>query len=352
MVYPRGGCSSPNDEEYVSCYLKRIMGDNDEAVTANYIIRCKDKTRQSKSVFRIGQKGGRGHADYLKRTDALERYLDTDGSILIEVDILNVENVVWYPQLHEMPNDTLIQLYRSTLGEDGEDGEDDDSTADVVFDVGGKKFYAHKCILSLHAKTMYGLAKDHNKNPDNNDDENMITIQDMEGDIFESILEFVYCVRKPEIEDKDTAAKLLLAADRLGCTVLKLYVESKIVENFLDAPTAAEWLVLSDSHSCPLLKEASMKLYKADASSVLESEGWSQVDESRRLLSELLKFGSGKSYTIVPDSDLTKKDNSNDVVKILDVTSLRKRLLKANLDIDGNREILVDRLKEHYSSQG
>ena len=36
--------------------------------------------------------------------------------------------------------------------------------------------------------------------------------------------------------------------------------------------------------------------------------------------------------------------NATDV-DALDVTSLRERLLEANLEIDGNREILVERLK-------
>jgi hypothetical protein len=209
------------------------------------------------------------------------------------------------------------------------------------------EFYAHKCILSLHAKTIFELAKDHNKN----EDENMVPIQDIESGIFESVLEFIYCVRTPEIKDKDTAIKLLLAADRLGCTDLKLYVQSKIVENFLDASNAAEWLVRSDSHSCPLLKEASIKIYASDAISVLESEGWSQVEELHRLVTESLKFCTGKP-SAKPDSNRTKKYNSNDVVKILNVTSLHKHMLEANLDIDGNREMLVKRLTHHYSCRG
>jgi hypothetical protein len=173
----------------------------------------------------------------------------------------------------------------------------------------------------------------------------------MEGDIFESVLEFVYCVRTPRIEDKNTTIKLLLAADRLECTDLKLHVESKIAETFLDVSNAPDWLVRSDSHSCPLLKETSMKVYASDAISVMESEGWFQIKESPRLLVQLLKFCMVNPY-VVPDSNRTKKDNSNAIVECLDVTSLRVSLLEANLNIDGNREILVDRLKEHYTARG
>jgi hypothetical protein len=124
LVYPKGNTNSPNDEEYVSCFVKCVMGDNDNAVTAKYTIRCKDKAIQFKSVFDSdNQSWGRPY--HLKRTDVLKRYLDRDGSLLIEIVILSVDEneVVWYPQLNDMPNDLLIRLYRSSFAE-GKDGED------------------------------------------------------------------------------------------------------------------------------------------------------------------------------------------------------------------------------------
>lgn len=160
--------------------------------------------------------------------------------------------------------------------------KDEDSTANVVqyLMFVGMEFYARKMHpLFTYAKTMYELVKDHNKN----EDENTVPINSLEGCLFEIVLEFVYCVRTPEITHKDTAIKLLLIADRLGCTDLKIYVESTIVEFYSDASNATEWVVRSDSHSCPLLTEASMQIYASDNSSVLESEGWSQVEESHRL---------------------------------------------------------------------
>jgi hypothetical protein len=345
-VFPRGCHGSSENDEYVSCYLKRVMGDNDEAVTANYSLCCKDK-RNLVDGIRVFDNvtPSWGHIDYLKRTDALERYLDEDGTLVIEVDVQiavgKVENEVWYPKL-DIPNVTLSQLYHSS-------SEDEDSTSDVAFEVGAKQYHAHKSILSIRAKTIFELVKDYNKNDDDdNDNEKMVPIEDMDGNIFESVLEFVYCVCAPKIKDEATATKLLLAADRLECTDLKLYVESTIVEKFIDVSNAANWLVLSDSHSCPLLKEASMKLCASDASVVMESEGWLQIKESPRLLEEILKFCMVKA-PVVSDSNRTKKDNNNNIVENLDVTSLRERLLEANLDIDGNRQILVERLKEHYT---
>ena len=61
-------------------------------------------------------------------------------------------------------------------------------------------------------------------------------IPGMEGEIFGMILEFIYCVRIPDTKDEDTTTtKLLLAAGRLGCTDLKLYMESTVVDKFLEA---------------------------------------------------------------------------------------------------------------------
>ena len=136
---------------------------------------------------------------------------------------------------------------------------------------------------------------------------------------FRNCLFFSLCSYTPEFTDKDTTIKLLLAADRLGCTDLKLYVESTIVYKFLDASNATEWVVRSDSHSSPLLKEASMKMYASENnSSVLESEGKIHIVSLRNYSSSVQAKPSA-----VPDSYQTKKDSSNDVVKILNVTSFK-----------------------------
>mmetsp|Transcript_28637 Transcript_28637/g.30781 ORF Transcript_28637/g.30781 Transcript_28637/m.30781 type:complete len:208 (-) Transcript_28637:307-930(-) len=199
---------------------------------------------------------------------------------------------------------------------------------------------------------MFELMKDNNNNT-NEDRVIVVPIPNMESDIFEGVLKFIYCVEKPTIEDKATAIKYLLAANRLGVVDLKMFVESLIVEKFLDTSNAAEMLVLADSHSCPLLKEASMKWYDTDTNAVMKSDGWSNIVESNRLLHELLQFGNKVKQQ---QQSSTGSDNHNynvvgiDDVTNLDVTSLRERLLEADLDIDGNQEILIQRLKDHISS--
>ena len=99
---------------------------------------------------------------------------------------------VWYPAL-SIPNDILTQLYESGA-----------TTSDVVFGIDGEEFPAHRNIISLRAQTLYELTKDQ----ESDDDGTLaVPIQDIEKDIFESVLEFIYRVRKPEIKDEAIATK-------------------------------------------------------------------------------------------------------------------------------------------------
>jgi hypothetical protein len=52
------------------------------------------------------------------------------------------------------------------------------------------------------------------------------------------------------------AEGLLRAADKYGCVDVKLYTESMLVDKFLNTSNAARLMILRDSHSCALLKEA------------------------------------------------------------------------------------------------
>ena len=148
-------------------------------------------------------------------------------------------------------------------------------------------------------------------------------------------------------DDIATAKEILLAADRFDCTQLKLYAESIIVDKFLVAYNAAALLVFADSYSCALLKEAAMNLYASNPKAVMKSEeAWSKVKESNRLLEELLlELVSRKNWLQWREG--TNNDNADD----LDVTSIREELQEAKLEVDGSREILVERLKKYHQEK-
>jgi len=187
--------------------------------------------------------------------------------------------------------------------------------SDIVFSVGEKEFRAHKNILYIRCKILYEIAK----NYDN--DDGPIQIHSVTAEIFKSILDFVYTMKTPEIEDEATATDSLVAADRYECVDLKLYVESVIVDKFLAAENAAEFLIFADSYSCVLLKEAAINLLVADAETVKKADSWSKVRESHRLLEELLD--------IVTCPKKVAGVNETSETEQLDVTTLREKLSEA-----------------------
>mmetsp|Transcript_15700 Transcript_15700/g.36146 ORF Transcript_15700/g.36146 Transcript_15700/m.36146 type:complete len:90 (-) Transcript_15700:3107-3376(-) len=77
-------------------------------------------------------------------------------------------------------------------------------------------------------------------------------IPGIRGEIFRSILKFVYTVKISEIDEGDIGREILVGADRFDCTQLKLFADSAIVDKFLVVADAAECLIFADSFSCAL----------------------------------------------------------------------------------------------------
>jgi len=181
-----------------------------------------------------------------------------------------------------------------------------------------------------------------------------IALPDVDETAFETLLEFIYMdkVSIPTVkedDDEDKVRLILLTADRFGCTDLKLYMESILIENFLIPSTAASLLLLADSHSCALLKEAAMDAYASNPNDAMESskDDWIKLKESNDLLLELLVYtnnaGGRKRYSSVVEDGNGTIDDADE----FDVTSLRERLQKVGLDVDGSREYLLELWKNY-----
>ncbi|KAL6843972.1 hypothetical protein ACP4OV_025645 [Aristida adscensionis] len=136
------------------------------------------------------------------------------------------------------------------LGEMLSDGEG----ADVTFVVDGQTFRAHRCVLAYRSPVfraeLFG--------PMREDTARAIKIDDMEPQIFEALLHFIYTDVLPDsCNDGRNAAMqhLLVAADRYGVERLRLLCESKLGEA-IDVETVATTLVLAEQHNCSQLKRA------------------------------------------------------------------------------------------------
>ena len=323
-IYPRGDYHKQNDDTFVSLRLHCFNANKTGKPSAKFSLRCKDYKRKS-AIREFKHSNSFGWSEYRRRSDIIENYLEDDGSLIVEVGIQIAEESrrIWYPKELQRQS-LLIDLYNGASSE----------TADVIFIVEGREYYAHKNVLGLCAKMLLELSKD----------SKIIHIPYIKKETFQKLLEFMYTVKVPDIKDSSSATELLLAADKYDHIHLKLYVESVIADKFITVENTANMLIIGDAHSCALLKETAINMFLSNSDAVMKSEGWSKVQESTRILTELL--GKLSDQLALKNNPSTNIDNIDDINK-MDVITLRENLTEANLDVDGSREILIKRLRDY-----
>jgi len=305
----------------------------------------------ARDFFNVPKKALNMWLNLKKCEDVIREDCTKDGTLTIEVDIIPAtperSQSVWSPNLDHSFGNIVPELYRSI-----------DDTFDVTFLVGPseKELKAHKTILSIRAKALYDLiiTEEASMTAASRRDTTTIVLPKIDAKAFDTLLKFAYGL-VPELNNDDvnkeaTARSILAVADRYGCTELKLHVESYLVQTILVPINAASLLLFADSYSTPLLKEASMNRYMTDAEAFMgAARAWTALQESTKLLTELLVYtnrGRNKSSSVVVDGDGTTND-----ADIFDVTSLRERLEKYNLDLDGSRAMLLQRWKQFLSDR-
>uniref|UniRef100_A0A0E0BAR6 BTB domain-containing protein n=1 Tax=Oryza glumipatula TaxID=40148 RepID=A0A0E0BAR6_9ORYZ len=131
--------------------------------------------------------------------------------------------------------------------------------ADVTFQVaGGETFAAHRCVLAARSPVfraqLFGPMKE------GSTDSGVIAIDDMEAEVFSSLLNFIYTESLDDDGDGDDddgvmAQHQLAPADRYGLDRMKLVCEEKL-RRHIDGSSVGSLLVLAERHHCRGLKEA------------------------------------------------------------------------------------------------
>jgi BTB/POZ domain len=336
-VYPRGdedgGVEEDDDEsvdskvgEYVTIFLQKTI--DDLTVDASFTARVGSITRsQGPCTFPANKDAAWGWWTFVKRQELLDKtkkLLDDCGTLVIEVDLqVYVEkSPVWYPPMPIIRDDDSKMLADLLL-------DDPTSCSDVTFKVGSQEFKLHRFLLATRAPVLFQMITSIDQT---------ITLPDVDADSFRSLVRLMYTGdwSNSFINNANEAKSLLTTANRFGCSRLKLLVESFMVEEFLDASNAADLLLLGESHTCALLKEAAMKICLEQAAVVMVTDGWKRVVESNALMAELFAASHRKQSTGNQADDDTEGQS---------VAELRDRLLKRGRDVDGSREMLVKRLK-------
>ncbi|CAL4924953.1 unnamed protein product [Urochloa decumbens] len=163
--------------------------------------------------------------------------------------------------------------------------------ADVVFQVGGETFAAHRAVLAarspVFAAELFSVMKEGDAAAAAAAAGVVVRVDDMEPRVFQALLRFAYTdLLPPEMaakrkEEGAMCQHLLVAADRYGMERLKLMCEDKLCRH-IDVGTAAIILTLAEQHRCSKLKKACLQFVSAPGNlkAIVSSDGFEHLSTS------------------------------------------------------------------------
>ncbi|KAG6493015.1 BTB/POZ and MATH domain-containing protein 4-like [Zingiber officinale] len=222
-------------------------------------------------------------SDYLK-----------DDCLKINCTVGVVVSIVDAPRLHyiHVPDSDIGIHFGALL--------DNQQGSDVVFDVCGAKFHAHKLVLAARSPVFHAQFFD-----DPAGQSGDVVIAGMEPRVFEAMLHFIYrdiliqddamtTSSSPEYSAPNTlCSKLIAAADKYGLERLRLLCEAHLCKD-ISVDSVASILSLADSYHAKELKSACLKFAAENLGAVMCSNGFEHLKENcPSLQSELLKIIAG-----------------------------------------------------------
>ncbi|KAI4962826.1 hypothetical protein ZWY2020_025271 [Hordeum vulgare] len=173
------------------------------------------------------------------------------------------------------PSDLHLHLGSLLLAEKG---------TDVVFEAGGETFAAHRCLIAARSPVfsaeLFGEMKE------SVDTSAVVKIDDMDAQVFNALLYFVYTDTLPETKREEAgedamSQHLLVAADRYNLDRLKLICEDKLCR-CIQVSTVATILVLAEQHHCSGLKKACFDFLSSQANlkAAMASDGFEHLSQS------------------------------------------------------------------------
>ncbi|KAL7538951.1 hypothetical protein ACHAWF_006253 [Thalassiosira exigua] len=210
----------------------------------------------------------------------------------------------------------------------------DEKSADVVFEVDGKKFHAHRLILKACAPTLAECC-------DDADGMKPVPIAGVDPEIFCHVLRYVYGGKVPDEVLEERSKDVIDACDRLGVGNLKVEAEGWYVKstditlgNFIDL------LNFSDTKKCALLKEKVMDFLLENDTDALKTLSEGYVPQSESMLTDFLTATTRKRQ---------KTEDDHISLTPMTINALRSNLDRKGLDVDGTREMLTAALRKCHA---
>nr|XP_051196889.1 BTB/POZ and MATH domain-containing protein 1-like [Lolium perenne] len=275
--------------DYISLFL--VLDDTViKAVKAQHKFRFADEVKENDQAPSLTSvpidnytnnytsQNGWGTSMFTKRAELEKSNHLKDDSFTIRCDIVVIQD---YREEDFTPT-VFVSVAPSDLCQHLGDLLKTEKGADVVFEVGGETFAAHRCVLAARSPVFSAELFDGMKEGNT---AGVVRIDDMEAQVFKALLCFAYtdslpAETKPEEEDV-MYQHLLVAADRYNMDRLKSICEEKLC-NYIDVGTVATILALAEQHRCEGLKKACLHFLDIPANlrALLDSDDFDHLCRS------------------------------------------------------------------------
>jgi speckle-type POZ protein len=152
--------------------------------------------------------------------------------------------------------------------------------SDVYFDVGDREFKAHKSILALRSPVFAAMFE----HPTKEKLTNRVVIEDIEPDVFQELLRFIYTGRLSLSTMNVMATEILSAANKYLLDQLKIECENHLIY-CMSADNCLEILLLQDkNHPSYYLRKEAAKFFRSRPDKVMATDRWKEVKEKNSIL--------------------------------------------------------------------
>ncbi|XP_046656651.1 speckle-type POZ protein-like [Daphnia pulicaria] len=190
------------------------------------------------------------------------------------------------PDLHEKPFNNSNQLIAHL-----EELYETIKFSDFTINVRGRQFKAHKSILATRSQYFAAMFE----HPTKENLTHQVEIEDVEPDVFQEILRFLYTGRLSESTMGKMSAGILAAADKYMLEQLKMECENQFIHR-MSAENCLELLVITDEHHPAFhLRKYAVEFFRRCLREVMATDEWEKAEQSHpeqcfKMLKLLVKF--------------------------------------------------------------
>ena len=236
----------------------------DSINTKQYTVSSQHKVVRGKK-FEIWKKNKEKILDFVKTTNRTEEDVLALHLMIAVGNEDSVEVYNSYKFADRKPQPTLNSSVTKLLT--------NNSLTDVTLKVKEKEFKAHKVVLAAMSPVFEAMFQEGYKEHE----DNYVNIEDMDSDVFEVFLRYLYSGQVDKLEEMFTV--LLAAADKYDVQPLRDICIQHMAKN-ISFDNAVDMLALADRHSVESVKSLALQFIKLNFADFVKTKFWASFLEN------------------------------------------------------------------------